>query len=910
MVMINKMNAPGWSTVSRKAAFIILMLCFTCITKAFHIHSQFKRPTSRSLSASLIVGVNKYSHDASICIVDSTSGAILFTQAKERITGRKHDGGAVGELVDYGLEYLKASRDDISAVVSNNHHFRVHPFEKRIPFASALNYIPNDYTHISNLLPHATHYELSHHLAHAWGCVATAPFTSGIVLVMDGMGESYSAMVQDLVSTTEPPPSSTFASTVGSGDYMHDLRLLRAYESKDFVGQPYSLAVGSSYREAETAYFFDTQQAILRPVFKRWTRERSPAECYNHGFENMESMGAVYSRISSQILGDWNACGKIMGLGPWAGRSKAEASQWGYGSSGKGSADHLGLGVEFHHATPLMRGNPYDGTFEINWAKLEQLGGESSGSHAGPNKWSDSKFGEHATLAQSVQSDLEGCAMSLVASLRGAHPTAGNLCLTGGVALNSVLNGRISRESGFQQVFIPPCPGDEGIAVGCAIYGLQRHREKAAFETSSRDNGAAPSPPPVVPIMQSPLPAYQGKSFSEEEVEAALDEHSPFITSRYLASADEIISTSSSLLAEGKVLAWFHGRSEVGQRSLGARSILADPRSSTVRSHINSHVKGREWWRPLAPSVLAEHAREWFDGLSPSTAGSSSTLSDASPYMQLTATCHPDKAKLIPAVLHVDQTARLQTVSPSVNSLFHALIAAFFQLTGIPMLLNTSFNQNSQPIVESPEGAINTFLQTKGGIDYLVIGAGDDGAWLVERRPCPLLLSGEKGVDGPAVIESSEAAHIMVTGLSYYLSETTASTSTSSPLRVRIQAGVTGSVYPGPASGGEDWITLPTAQHLELLQVLQPLASSGEGGGYGYTSPEEEEGVFVLDLFEAMVSSREEGAIAASSSEWHTLAKALVWLYDNQLVSFGGGAEEGLDSLVESSDMMDLRPLG
>jgi carbamoyltransferase len=420
--------------------------------------------TRPNLNAKLIVGLNKYSHDASCCIVDSSNGKILFSQAKERLSRYKHDGGAVGDLVNYGLQSIGANIEDIAMVVSNNHHYRVLPFERRLPLYKNIKYTPLDYSDPTNLLPDAQHLELSHHMAHAYSVIATSPFDEGLVLVMDGMGESYKAMFEDIAGIEEH-----------SGDYMHDLKLLKTGGADGFVGQPLSLYPGSGYREAETAYVFRGNK--LKPVFKRWTRERSPPELYNHGFENMESMGAVYSRISSHILGDWNACGKIMGLAPWSGKHRNDAAEWFFPkankkaektsaqrSSYRADVSQLGLGDRFYHEMNFMSGNPYDGSFKVNWNELEKL--------ENPNSWSDATFDDHANIAQSVQKNLESCALSLVKSLKDATGQK-NIALTGGVALNSVLNGRILKEMGFENTFVPPGPGDEGIAVGCAMYGLQ-----------------------------------------------------------------------------------------------------------------------------------------------------------------------------------------------------------------------------------------------------------------------------------------------------------------------------------------------------------------------------------------------------------------------------------------------------
>lgn len=253
---------------------------FLLFTAPKQRHCMFMSTKPSKNKRPLILGVNKYSHDTSCCFVDGNTGEILLAQAKERLTGSKHDGGGINSIVKVGLESLGASIDDITTVISNNHHYRVQPFEKRLPFSSKMRYTPNSYLHDHNLLPKSKHLELSHHLAHAWSGIAGAPFRKGLIVVMDGMGESYRAMIEDMLGV-EP----------NSGDYMHDLKLLKAYGADGFIGQPLSLIPGSGYREAETAYIFDADKGLLKPVYKRWSRERSPSELYNHGFENMESLG-------------------------------------------------------------------------------------------------------------------------------------------------------------------------------------------------------------------------------------------------------------------------------------------------------------------------------------------------------------------------------------------------------------------------------------------------------------------------------------------------------------------------------------------------------------------------------------------------------------------------------------------
>ena len=470
----------------------------------------------------LIIGVNKYSHDASICIIDSNTngGSIVFSLARERLTKKKHDGGGVADLIKYGLDSIGAKENDIKLIVNNNHHFRVNPFEARIPYYKSIKYCPDDYDDSLNLLPNVRHLELSHHLAHAWSVAPTAPFDEGLIVVCDGMGEAYKAMIEDMIGTEEK-----------SGDYMHDLKLIKKYGSDAFVGQPVNLLPGSGYREAESAYTFQrtaTDGTIIRPVFKRWSRERSPPELYNHGFENMESMGAVYSRISSHLLGDWNACGKVMGLAPWANKKRIDAKDWFFGK------ENLGLGDDFYHSDTYMSGNPYSSDpetgFRIDWKKLESL------PHS--NSWSETRFGMQANIAQSIQTNLEDCAMSLVSSLKEATG-ASNVALTGGVALNSVLNGRVLKSKMFDNTFIPPGPGDEGVAVGCALYGLDRLRQEGALGDNVKKEA-----------LRVNFQAYQGKSFKDKEIDMSLDYYSPWLqVTRH--DKDSIIDVASNAIASG-----------------------------------------------------------------------------------------------------------------------------------------------------------------------------------------------------------------------------------------------------------------------------------------------------------------------------------------------------------------------
>lgn len=272
----------------------------------------------------------------------------------------------------------------------------------------------------------------------------------------------------------------------------------------------------------------------------------------------------------------------------------------------------------------------------------------------------------------------------LILSRRAAQVAGSNrLCLAGGVALNCVCNAAINREGGFDDIYIPPAPHDAGTAVGAALQAWHARHGMPAQVTQS---------------------AFLGPSFGDEACDDAIDEQrlDPEDT-------DGMVEAVVDLLCEGKIVGWFQGQMEFGPRALGNRSLVADPRRADMRDIINRKVKHREDFRPFAPSVLKEEAAKWFD-IGPMTVSHG--------YMLYTVPVRPEFAALIPAVLHVDGTARVQIVDRQDNPVYHRLISAFAERTGVPMLLNTSFN-DSEPIVCSPRDALATF--TKTSIDAVVL---------------------------------------------------------------------------------------------------------------------------------------------------------------------------------------------
>jgi carbamoyltransferase len=291
-------------------------------------------------------------------------------------------------------------------------------------------------------------------------------------------------------------------------------------------------------------------------------------------------------------------------------------------------------------------------------------------------------FETKAAVARATQEALEQALLHCARSLH-ARTGATNLCIAGGVGLNSVANGRILRETPFERVYVIPAAGDNGISLGCAYY--------AAHQLDGRPIGE-------LPALNH---AYLGPEYPAARLHAAIAN-----AGLRAEACDDLPDRVAGLLAAGAFIAWFDGGSEFGPRALGHRSILASPIPGDARDRLNDEVKFREWFRPYAPVVLAERAGDYFD------------LDQPSPFMLIVADVR--KPESIPAVTHVDGTARVQTLERETNPQLHQVLERFDAATGCPVLLNTSFNVAGQPIVETPEDAVAGFVSMK--LDYLVIG--------------------------------------------------------------------------------------------------------------------------------------------------------------------------------------------
>jgi carbamoyltransferase len=320
----------------------------------------------------------------------------------------------------------------------------------------------------------------------------------------------------------------------------------------------------------------------------------------------------------------------------------------------------------------------------------KRLFGNGNGSFSGmtpllgPARAPESEIDErHKNVAYAVQ---DACELAVLSIVRMAleKTRCRNLCLAGGVALNSKANGKIVASGLIDKIFVQPAASDDGVTLGAALVPYLDH------------DGSLPN--------RAMRHAYLGPAFDDAAIENVLRTYKL----RYSRVSDPA-EAAAELLSNGKILGWFQGRMEFGPRALGSRSILADPRDPEMTAKVNNAVKFREWWRPFAPSLKKEAASEYLESATDS------------PFMILTAQVRPEKRTVIPAVTHVDGSARPQTVEKEINPLYWRLIDAFEKRTGVPVIMNTSFNLRGEAIVHTPTDAVRTFFSS--GMDALVIGS-------------------------------------------------------------------------------------------------------------------------------------------------------------------------------------------
>jgi carbamoyltransferase len=414
------------------------------------------------------------------------------------------------------------------------------------------------------------------------------------------------------------------------------------------------------------------------------------AEGHGNRFDVLErvtyphSLGIFYTAVT-QWLGfpKYGDEGKVMGLAPY-GRPRY-ADELRRLVSLDGPLFELGLDY-FTHDTEGV-----DMTWDEGSPTIGRIYSDRLVELLGPAREPGSPMTEqYEDVAASLQAVLEEAYLHLCRTL---HERTGltALCLAGGVALNAVANGRIRLETPFRDLYVQPAAGDSGTAVGAAYYVWnQLLGQPRSF------------------VMEH---AYTGPEFGDDEIRAALAEAG--LQAQRLDD-EALFAEVAERIAAGEVVGWFQGRMEFGPRALGHRSIVADPRSHSMKDVLNARIKHREPFRPFAPSILAERTGDWYEQDYPS------------PFMVLVYKTAADKREEVPAVNHVDDTGRLQTVEKRLEPRYHRLISEFERRTGVPILLNTSFNEN-EPIVMTPRDALETFAKTR--MDVLALGN-----WLVRRN--------------------------------------------------------------------------------------------------------------------------------------------------------------------------------
>lgn len=461
---------------------------------------------------------------------------------------------------------------------------------------------------------------ISHHLAHAYSAVGTSPFDNMGVVVIDGHG--------------------------GSLDSCNDL--------VDNIDGANNINIHQRYRYWETCSYYVYQNGSMKPIFKdfsRWVNRKNRRNFPVSTWEIENSLGEFYEGIALYIFGELDCAGKLMGLAPY------------------GRPDVIDWDPFYFDAGKVVLRNEW-------WANIDPL------LNTNPRHFKDN-FQYYSDIAYWAQSKLEEALSYLFNYYYQLHPMK-NFAYAGGVALNATANEKLIYGCEFENLYIQPAAGDNGLSIGCCYYGwlevLKKERVKHSGST------------------------YFGQHYDDAQIAQELEQYTESIEYSYY---DDVETLAAKSIASGNVIGWFQGGAEFGPRALGNRSILADPRHPAMRDHINADVKYREDFRPFAPAVLHEKARDYFE------------IDHDSDYMLFIAQVKEQYRADLPAIVHVDGSARVQTVKKEMNTKFHRLLTSFFEQTKMPILLNTSLNIKGMPIVETPSDAIKLFLSC--GLDLLFI---------------------------------------------------------------------------------------------------------------------------------------------------------------------------------------------
>jgi carbamoyltransferase len=415
----------------------------------------------------------------------------------------------------------------------------------------------------------------------------------------------------------------------------------------DFTSDERKVLNGHSQDSWETISLYHASGTNVVPLEKHAVDRGAWLLSRNGEMARFGSLGGIFSAAAEQIFGEVAEAGKVMGLAP-------------YGTPMYPPSEFFDITNGHFH---------FRDTVPLRFRHAE--------------RWPNRKD-EYEALAASVQSALEDALLYLTKHLRELCGSE-NLCYAGGVALNSVANERIIRESGFKNIYIMAAAEDSGTAIGAAYHGLWQ-----LTQHNSRR-----------PILHD----APGRIYTPKDVSAAINSNENV----HVVNSTDTISDAVELLCDGKIIGWFDSGAELGPRALGQRSILCDPRLREAKDTLNRRVKMREPFRPFAPAVLLDEASNWFDF---------DGTPRESPFMLRVVDVKTEKRNAVPAIVHVDGTGRLQTLTPKNNGRFYDLVQKFHEKTGVPILLNTSFNRMGQPIIETPADAIACLLNT--GLDCCV----------------------------------------------------------------------------------------------------------------------------------------------------------------------------------------------
>ncbi|RJQ32470.1 hypothetical protein C4572_01025 [Candidatus Parcubacteria bacterium] len=510
---------------------------------------------------------------------------------------------------------------------------------------------------------------INHHLAHAASAFFASPFDEAAIMVIDGSGEKISTHLGTDVMETD-----TYYRGIGN----EICEIQKTAHKRDGSNFPLTFGVGKLYSFLTETYidlgrYNEGKMMGLASYGKGLLKEKFPLDLWykeTSGGHFLCNAKILYPKISTL-----NKINKII-----TNPGKILVSGRVYL---KGKINKLKRGTFFSQFKQKTENGKI--FLPINLQKPPR---------SKEYKLPDDYYTEMAWIGQKVLEEIFIKASRRLNFITGSE----NLCLAGGVALNGVSNNKILEDGKFKKLFIQPASSDTGIPLGCALWGYHCFYKKEGRPFAMGH-------------------AHLGKKYADKEIFELIKKTAGINFYR----SEDIAKETARLIDGGNVVGWFFNSSEYGPRALGARSILGDPRNPRMKDILNAKVKHREWWRPFAASVLEDKASDYFE------------IKHESPFMLFVPKIKKDKLPLIPSLVHVDETCRIQTVSAEHNGLYYNLINEFYNLTGVPLLINTSFNDAGEPIIETPNDAMRCFLGTE--MDYLIFAENDGiGGYVVKKN--------------------------------------------------------------------------------------------------------------------------------------------------------------------------------